>query len=87
NMSMRQRANVNISGAGSKVKYYMSFDVSHHSGLLHTGKAYSWNNNINIINYTFQNNIDYKLSPTTRIKMNMYAQIRQKKSPNVSSKD
>lgn len=62
NMSMRQRANVNISGGGSKVKYYMSLDVSHDSGLLNTGKAYSWNNNINIMNYTFQNNIAYKLN-------------------------
>ena len=53
---MRQRANVNISGGGSKVKCYMSLDVSHDSGLLNTGKAYSWNNNINIMNYTFQNN-------------------------------
>lgn len=35
---MRQRANVNISGGGSKVKYYMSLDVSHDSGLLNTGK-------------------------------------------------
>ena len=87
NMSMRQRANVNISGGGSKVKYYMSLDVSHDSGLLNTGKAYSWNNNINIMNYTFQNNIAYKLTPTTTIKMNMNAQIRQKKSPNVSSED
>ena len=87
NMSMRQRANVNISGGGSKVKYYMSLDVSHDSGLLNTEKAYSWNNNINIMNYTFQNNIAYKLTPTTTIKMNMNAQIRQKKSPNVSSED
>lgn len=79
-MSMRQRANVNISGGGSKVKYYMSLDVSHDSGLLNTGKAYSWNNNINIMNYTFQNNIAYKLTPTTTIKMNMNAQIRQKKA-------
>lgn len=39
------------------------------------------------MNYTFQNNIAYKLTPTTTIKMNMNAQIRQKKSPNVSSKD
>ena len=65
----------------------MSLDVSHDSGLLNTEKAYSWNNNINIMNYTFQNNIAYKLTPTTTIKMNMNAQIRQKKSPNVSSED
>lgn len=32
------------------------------------------------MNYTFQNNIAYKLTPTTTIKMNMNAQIRQKKA-------
>lgn len=87
NMSMRQRANINVSGGGSKVKYYMSLDVSHDSGLLDTEKAYSWNNNINIMNYTFQNNISYKLTPTTTIRMNMNAQIRQNKRPNVTSSD
>ena len=87
NLYLQSQNNVNISGGGSKVKYYMSLDVSHDSGLLNTGKAYSWNNNINIMNYTFQNNIAYKLTPTTTIKMNMNAQIRQKKSPNVSSED
>lgn len=64
-MTMTQRANINVSGGGTKVKYYMSLNVSHDSGLLNTEKAYSWNNNINIMNYTFQNNISYKLTPTT----------------------
>lgn len=86
-MAMTQRANINVSGGGTKVKYYMSLNVSHDSGLLNTQKAYSWNNNINIMNYTFQNNISYKLTPTTTIKMNMNAQIRQNKSPNVNSAD
>ena len=43
----------------------MNLNVSHDSGLLNTEKAFSWNNNINIMNYTFQNNISYKLTPTT----------------------
>lgn len=86
-MAMTQRANINVSGGGTKVKYYMSLNVSHDSGLLNTQKAYSWNNNINIMNYTFQNNISYKLTPTTTIKMNMNAQIRQNKGPNINSAD
>ena len=86
-MAMSQRVNVNVSGGGTKVKYYMSLNVSHDSGLLNTEKAYSWNNNINIMNYTFQNNISYKLTPTTTIKMNMNAQIRQSKGPNKSVGD
>ena len=87
NMAMRQKVNVNVSGGGQKVKYFMSVEVNHDSGLLNTQKAYSWNNNINIMNYTFQNNIAYKLTPTTTIRMNMNAQIRQNKGPNATTSD
>ncbi len=87
NMSMRQKVNMNVTGGGSRVKYFMSLQASHDNGLLNTRKVYSWNNNINIMNYTFQNNIAYKLTPTTTIRMNMNAQIRQKKGPNKEAKD
>ena len=84
-MNMRQRANVNVSGGGSKVKYYMSLELQHEDGNLNTEKLYSWNNNINIYNYTFQNNISYKLTPTTTVSMNMNAQIRQSSQPNMGN--
>ena len=86
-MAMRQRANVNVSGGGSKVRYYMSLDFQHEDGLLNTSNNYSWNNNINIYNYTFQNNIAYKLTPTTTIEMNMNAQIRSASGPNIVADD
>ncbi len=85
NMASRQRGNVNVSGGGSKVKYYMSIDVQHEDGLLNTEKLYSWNNNIQLFNYTFQNNISYKLTSSTTISMNMNAQVRQKSGPNVGA--
>ena len=50
-----------------------------------TEKLYSWNNQLQNYNYTFQNNISYKLTPTTTISMNMNAQIRQNTRPNVDS--
>lgn len=84
-MAMRQRANVNVSGGGSKVKYYMSLEVNHEDGHYKTEKLYSWDNNITNWNYTFQNNLSYKLTPTTTVSMNMNAQIRKKSSPNVAS--
>ena len=85
NMASRQRGNVNVSGGGSKVKYYMSIDVQHEDGLLNTSKLYSWNNNIQLYNYTFQNNISYKVTPTTTISMNMNAQVRQNTGPNTGA--
>lgn len=85
NMATRQRGNVNVSGGGSKVKYYMSIDVQHEDGLLNSEKLYSWNNNINLYNYTFQNNISYKLTSSTTISMNMNAQVRKKSGPNAGT--
>ena len=84
-MAMRQKANINVSGGGSKAKYYMSLEATHESGLLNTKNLYSWDNNVSIMNYTFQNNITYKLTPTTTIKLNMNAQIRKTKGPNAST--
>ena len=84
NMNMNQRANVNISGGGSKASYYMSLQANHDTGLL---KVYSYNNNINNWGYNFQNNISYKITSTTKIDLHMNAQIRNKKGPNYSTSD
>ena len=87
NMNMNQRANVNISGGGSKASYYMSLQANHDTGLLDTKKVYSYNNNINNWGYNFQNNISYKITSTTKIDLHMNAQIRNKKGPNYSTPD
>ena len=87
NMNMNQRANVNISGGGSKASYYMSLQANHDTGLLDTKKVDSYNNNINNWGYNFQNNISYKITSTTKIDLHMNAQIRNKKGPNYSTSD
>lgn len=87
NMNMNQRANVNISGGGSKASYYMSLQANHDTGLLDTKKVYSYNNNINNWGYNFQNNISYKITSTTKIDLHMNAQIRNNKGPNYSTSD
>ena len=87
NMNINQRANVNISGGGSKASYYMSLQANHDTGLLNTKKVYSYNNNINNWGYNFQNNISYKITSTTKIDLHMNAQIRSKKGPNYSTSD
>ncbi|MDE7406907.1 MAG: SusC/RagA family TonB-linked outer membrane protein, partial [Muribaculaceae bacterium] len=84
-MAMRQRANLNVSGGGTKAKYYMSIDFQHENGLQKSDKYYSWNNNQELYNYTFQNNISYKLTSTTNVSLNINSQIRQQTSPNESA--
>lgn len=84
---MSQRANVNLQGGGSRVSYYMSLNVNHDSGLLDSPQIYSFNNNINNLSYNFQNNLQVKVTPTTKIRLNMNAQIQNRKGPNYKTQD
>lgn len=85
NFTSNQKANINIQGGGSKVTYYMSLQANHDSGLLDVPNEYSFNNNHNRWSYIFQNNIAYKVTPTTKIDLRMNAQIVSQTSPNVTS--
>lgn len=84
---MSQRSNVNVQGGGSIATYYMSLNVNHDQGLLNSPKIYSWDNNINNWGYNFQNNIQVKLTPTTKVRLNMNAQVRKNKGPNYTTSD
>ena len=86
-LTQSQRANVNITGGGSRVTYYMSLQMNHDSGALDVPKNYSLNNNHNLWRYIFQNNIEYKVTPTTRLGMRINAQISHTTSPNTSSSE
>lgn len=85
--TMNQRANINLQGGGSKVTYYMSLQANHDKGLLDIPETNSFDNNINRWNYTFQNNISYKVTPITKIDLRMNAQIGKNKGPNYSTSD
>lgn len=87
NFAVNQRANLNIQGGGSKATYFMSVQVNHDTGLLDSPKIYSFDNNINNMGFNFQNNITYKVTPTTKVELRMNAQIRQHKGPNFSTGD
>ena len=85
NMAMSQRANVDITGGGSRVTYYMGLNMTHDSGLLDSPNYYSFKNNINNLAYNFQSNISYKATSTTKIDLRMNAQIYNNKGPNYTT--
>lgn len=79
-----QRANVNLTGGGSKVTYYMGLQVNHDSGILKIPKTYSFDANINDWNYIFQNNLCYKPTSTTTIDLHLNAQFGNRRGPGLS---
>lgn len=82
-----ERANINVSGGGTKTTYYMGLQVNHDTGMLNTPKTYSFNNNIDRWNYIFQNNLTYRLTSSTKVGLRMNAQIGKLKGPNYSTSD
>lgn len=86
-MAMNQRVNLTVQGGGSKATYFMSVQANHDTGLLDSPKIYSFDNNINNLGFNFQNNITYKVTPTTKVELRMNAQIRQSKGPRYATKD
>ena len=86
-MAMSQRANVNISGGGSRVTYYISLNANHDSGLINAPRYYSFDSNINNWSYNFQSNVAVKVTPTTKVRLNMNTQIRDLRGPNYTTSD
>jgi TonB-linked SusC/RagA family outer membrane protein len=87
NGCFNQRANLNVTGGGSRVTYYMSIQANHNTGLLNIPHNYSLSNNYNDWEYIFQNNITYKLTSTTKLGLHINTQIGNSKGPNASSSD
>lgn len=87
NAAWSERANVNVSGGGSKVTYYMSIQANHDTGMLDVPKTYSYDNNINRWNYIFQNNLKYDLTSTTKVGLRMNAQFGHLKGPAYGTSD
>jgi len=83
--SLSQRANVNLQGGGSRVTYYMSIQMNHDGGILDIPQNYSFNNNYDRWLYTFQNNIGYQITPSTKMTLKMNAQIINQTSPSISA--
>ena len=87
NSTWNERANINISGGGSRITYYMSLQANHDTGMLDIPKTYSYDNNIDRWNYIFQNNLTYELTSTTKIGLRMNAQIGKWKGPGYSTSE
>ena len=82
-ITYNQKANFNIRGGTSKITYFMNLNVNHESGMLkdNSKRYYSYGNNISQTMYTFQNNIDFHLSPTSTISLHLNAKLNDYTGP------
>ncbi|WP_279209406.1 SusC/RagA family TonB-linked outer membrane protein [Bacteroides nordii] len=81
NYTMNQRVNLNISGGGSVVNYYVAGSFSQDNGILKVDKANNFNNNIKIRNYSLRSNVNIKLTKTTKLMVRMNGSFEDYNGP------
>lgn len=84
-----QRANFNIRGGSKVVDYFMSASLKHSDGNLRSLSKdfFSYNNNVNVYNYDFINNLNIYATKTTKISLGLNLSVRDWKGPNASVND
>ena len=85
--AMSQNLNVNVRGGGKKMDYFSSVSVNHDNGVLKNNKDFSYDNNINIMRYVFQNNINAYLTKTSTLSLRLNVQLRDYSGPYSSASD
>ncbi len=86
-LSTSQTLNLNIQGGGAKADYYLGVNASHESGMIKnlSRDYYSFDNNISLSKYVFQNNVNVNLTNTSKISLRLNVQLRDYTGPNKSA--
>ena len=78
------RGDVSLRGGGKVATYYVSGAYTKDTGILKVDHRNSFNNNINDQNYTLRSNIDIKLTPTTKLQVNIAGNFEDYSGPQES---
>lgn len=87
--AFNQKANFNIRGGTNKITYFMNVTMNHETGMLKNRSKdfYSYDNNIDLYRFAFQNNIDFHLSKSSTIALHLNVNLTDGSSPSTSMKD
>jgi TonB-linked SusC/RagA family outer membrane protein len=87
NHATTRRANVNLTGGGQSVQYYLSANYQNDQGILKESKENLFNNNINIDRLQIRSNVTIKFAPTTTGIIRAYGTFDNQTGPSANTKD
>jgi TonB-linked SusC/RagA family outer membrane protein len=85
--SYNQTVNMNVTGGGSKVTYFMNAGVNNDNGMLRSDPQNVFDNNIHQQRYTFRGNIIGQLTPTTKATLRLNTEIVNYSGSRMSAND
>ncbi len=77
------RNNVNISGGNDHIKYFVSLGYLFQDGILKKLPTLPYDNNFSYHRYNYRANLDYKLTPSTSIRLNVGGNVGRRQAPKV----
>lgn len=83
--SMYTNANVNISGGGESVRYFVSGSYYDQNGPYNVQKMNGYNPNLSFQRYDFRSNIDVNVTKTTLLQLNLDAMLVNERFPGLSA--
>ncbi|MEP1489450.1 MAG: TonB-dependent receptor [Algibacter sp.] len=85
--AINTRYNINVTGGGKVVNYYLAASYNRDNGLLSVDKKNDFNSNIQIDKYNLRSNLNIKLSPKTKIGLKINSDFRRANTPLISGAD
>ncbi|MFO8000193.1 MAG: TonB-dependent receptor [Marinilabilia sp.] len=85
--AMNQTANVSVRGGGKKMDYFMNVSANLDNGILDKFDVNSYDNNVKVQRYSFQNNINARLTPTTDVSLKLNTRLRQNNGPAIGAQE
>lgn len=79
--TFNQRVNMNITGGGKAVQYYLAANYQHDTGILKESKENLFNNNIDINRIQVRSNVTIKLTPATTAIVRAYGSFDDQTGP------
>lgn len=70
--TFNQRVNVNLTGGGQAVQYYLAANLQHDTGILKESKENMFSNNIDVRKIQVRSNVTIKLTPATTAVIRAY---------------
>lgn len=79
--TFNQRVNMNLTGGGKAVQYYLAANYQHDTGILKESDENKFNNNIDINRLQVRSNVTIKLAPTTEAVVRAYGSFDNTTGP------
>lgn len=79
--TFNQRVNMNLTGGGKAVQYYLAANYQHDTGILKESAENKFNNNIDINRFQVRSNVTIKLAPATEAVVRAYGSFDNTTGP------